>query len=232
MRTAEISFRQSVLERGFAVVSSVICPDASDSILTELNQAQLNRSRAGARHILRQPCVGKLARDPRVLELAREVLGENAFPFRATLFDKSADSNWLVVWHQDTALPLEEKRECEGWGPWSTKDGIIYAHAPATALEQVLALRIHLDDSTETNGPLRVIPGTHTRGVLTDPELLELDSQREPVTCTVNKGGVVAMRPLIAHASSKSQSAQPRRVIHIEYTAISEFENSLRVAVA
>lgn len=39
----------------------------------------------------------------------------------------------------------------------------------------------------KTNGPLRVIPGTHARGVLTDPEMLELDSQIEPVACTVNK---------------------------------------------
>ena len=29
-----------------------------------------------------------------------------AQPFRATLFDKSASANWLVVWHQDTALPM------------------------------------------------------------------------------------------------------------------------------
>ena len=29
------------------------------------------------------------------------------------------------------------------------------------ALERVIALRIHLDDSTADNGPLRVLPGTH-----------------------------------------------------------------------
>lgn len=232
MSYPEISFGQSVLERGFAIVSSVISRRESDLILSELNQAQLNRGRAGARHILRQPFTQKLAHDPRVLALACEVLGENAFPFRATLFDKSANSNWLVVWHQDTALPLEEKCESEGWGPWSTKDGIVYAHAPASALEQVLALRIHLDDSTETNGPLRVLSGTHKRGVLSDPELLELDSQMEAVACTVNQGGVVAMRPLIAHASSKSQSRQPRRVIHIEYSAVPDFGSGLRLASA
>lgn len=107
-----------------------------------------------------------------------------------------------------------------------------YAHAPANALEQVLALRVHLDDSAESNGPLRVIPGTHLRGVLTDAELQELDSQIEPVTCTVKKGGVIAMRPLIVHASSKSQSPLPRRVLHIEYTTVAKFENELRLATA
>lgn len=226
------SFRTSVIERGFAIAAGVLAEHEVDEILSKLSASELNRSRAGARHILKQPCVTQLAEDARVLTLAKTVLGKNAIPFRATLFDKSPGSNWLVVWHQDTALPLCEKRETRGWGPWSVKDGIIYAHAPATALEQVLALRIHLDDSTETNGPLRVVPSTHDRGVLTDRELEELESRIPPVTCTVNKGGVIAMRPLTAHASSKSQSHVPRRVLHIEYAAASEFENQLRLAIA
>jgi hypothetical protein len=96
----------------------------------------------------------------------RSCLGESAFPFRATLFDKSPQQNWLVVWHQDTALPLCGHRDVAAWGPWSIKEGIVCAHAPAHALEQVLAIRVHLDDSNEENGPLRVLPGTHRRGVL------------------------------------------------------------------
>ena len=69
-------------------------------------------------------------------------------PFRATLFDKSPKSNWLVVWHQDTALTICERIDAAGWGPWSTKAGVLYAHAPAAALERVVALRVCLDDST------------------------------------------------------------------------------------
>ena len=142
------------------------------------------------------------------------------------------DSNWLVVWHQDTALPLREKRETPGWGPWSIKDSVTYAHAPSNALEKVLALRVHLDDSTESNGPLRVLPGTHTRNVMTDEEIQNLGDKTDAVECTVCKGGILAMRPLIVHASSKSQSSNPRRVIHIEYAGVSEFENQLRLACA
>jgi ectoine hydroxylase-related dioxygenase (phytanoyl-CoA dioxygenase family) len=219
-----------VIEHGYAIVPNVIAAEEADCVLLQLIGAELNRSRAGARHILNQPSVQRVAHDARVLRLAQEVPGQGAFPFRATLFEKSANSNWLVVWHQDTALPLREKRETLGWGPWSVKEGVTYAHAPALALEQILALRVHLDDSTQENGPLRVLPGTHTRGVLTDRELQDLDSRIDSVECTVNKGGVVAMRPLIAHASSKSQSEHPRRVLHIEYTACSEFENQLQLA--
>jgi hypothetical protein len=72
-----------------------------------------------------------------------------------------------------TALPLTEKIETPTWSPWSTKDGVNYAHATREALEQIPALRIHLDDSTSTNGPLRVITRTHCKGVLTDSEIQE-----------------------------------------------------------
>ena len=134
----------------------------------------------------------------------------------ATLFDKSPVSNWLVVWHQDTALPLRVRREIPGWGPWSLKDGVNYGHAPASALEQVLALRLHLDDSVAENGPLRVLPGTQTLGVLSDEALHSLSTQIASVDCLVTRGGVLAMRPLVVHASSKSHSTAPRRVLHIE----------------
>jgi len=68
---------------------------------------------------MRLPAVAAAARDTRLVEIARKTLGGEAFPFRATLFDKSPAANWLVVWHQDTALPLRERREAPGWGPWS-----------------------------------------------------------------------------------------------------------------
>ncbi len=166
------------------------------------------------------------------MDIARATLGREAFPFRATLFDKSQTANWLVVWHQDTALPLRTRHELPGWGPWSVKGGIEYAHAPALVLSQVLALRVSLDDSTSQNGPLRVLPGTHMLGTLGDDAIHELSSRISPIECTVARGGVVAMRPLIVHASSKSQATMPRRVLHIEYAASELIASPLQLAVA
>jgi ectoine hydroxylase-related dioxygenase (phytanoyl-CoA dioxygenase family) len=178
------------------------------------------------------PSVAEVARDERLLSRVRSLLGPEAGPFRATLFDKSPTSNWLVVWHQDTALPLRERRDVPGWGPWSVKADVLYAHAPAGALERVLALRIHLDDSTESNGPLRVLPGTHRTGVLRDEEVSVLAQASEPFDCLVPRGGVLAMRPLLIHASSKSRIEAPRRVIHIEYAASMTLEHGLELAIA
>jgi ectoine hydroxylase-related dioxygenase (phytanoyl-CoA dioxygenase family) len=190
------------------------------------------RSRAGARHLMTNPAVAALATDPRLLALARQALGREARPFRATLFDKSPRSNWLVVWHQDTALPLRVRRDVSGWGPWSIKHGVLYAHAPADALRQVVALRVHLDDSTSSNGPLRVLPGTQALGVLADEEIRRLGGRIGAVECTVSRGGVIAMRPLLVHASSKAVSHAPRRVVHIEYATSFSVGPDLELALA
>jgi ectoine hydroxylase-related dioxygenase (phytanoyl-CoA dioxygenase family) len=217
---------------GFAVVPAVFDSGEMDGIARELSGEILHRSRAGARHLLSIPAVGALARDLRLIAFAADVLGGEPVAFGATLFDKSPDANWLVVWHQDTALPLVERREVVGWGPWSEKAGVVYAHAPATALARVVALRVHLDDSTTENGPLRVLPGTHTLGVLSDAQIQDAVRRIEPVTCTVGRGGVIVMRPLIVHASSKVTAAASRRVLHLEYAAAANFEGDVRLRAA
>jgi ectoine hydroxylase-related dioxygenase (phytanoyl-CoA dioxygenase family) len=177
------------------------------------------------------PAVSSLADDPRLLNIASGILGCAAVPFRATLFDKSPESNWLIPWHQDTALPLVARLDAPGWGPWSSKSGVLYSHAPSWALSQVVALRFHLDASSSDNGPLRVLPGSHSSGVLTDTQVFDTVKQNETVECLVSRGGVVAMRPLLIHSSSKVQGLQQRRVLHIEYAQTLELRDGLRIAV-
>jgi ectoine hydroxylase-related dioxygenase (phytanoyl-CoA dioxygenase family) len=221
-----------LIDQGYAAHTGVFSRDEMRSIAASLETADLPRSRAGARHALSCESVSRLAGDSRLIELASRWLGAPAIPFKATLFDKSPDANWLVAWHQDTALPMEARSEAQGWGPWSDKYGVTYAHAPARVLEKVVALRVHLDDSTAENGPLRVLPGTHTRGVLADEQVYELAKRIAPVDCHVEAGGILAMRPLIVHASSKIAAPVSRRVLHFEYAASLEPEPGLRLRVA
>jgi hypothetical protein len=226
------SLSAQVATRGFAIAPGVFDASEIDSILTALDHHPLQRSRAGARHAMTNPVVAELVQDARLLGIACRVLGPYAVPYRATLFDKSPESNWLVVWHQDTALPLRAQSDAPGWGPWSVKAGVIYAHAPTEALSRVLALRIHFDESTESNGPLRVLPETHQLGVLSDKAVHEVAARNEPVDCLVPRGGVLAMRPLIIHASSKSRSDAPRRVLHVEFAATLSMGPGLDLAIA
>jgi ectoine hydroxylase-related dioxygenase (phytanoyl-CoA dioxygenase family) len=220
-----------VQEQGYGLIPNVFGKDEVLDLLNDLRNENLPRTRAGVRHAMRSTKVTRIALDSRMLEIARAILGTGAIGFRATLFEKLPDSNWLVAWHQDTALPLRERRDVPGWGPWSVKDGVNYAHAPAQALERILALRVHLDSSVEDNGPLRVLPGTHVQGVLTDDEIHSIAERTAGVDCLMPLGGVIAMRPLVIHASSKSRTENPRRVLHIEYAESSAIAESLELAI-
>ncbi len=223
----------AVGKQGFEIIPELIDPRSVASVIESVENSPLRRSRAGIRNAFQLDSVRNIASDPRILDLAANILGENAFPFRATLFDKSVQSNWLVVWHQDTALPLRERRDAPGWGPWSVKEGVTCAHAPASALEKVLAIRLHLDDSDERNGSLRILPGTHTFGVLSDDAIHDLANKIVPVDCHVKAGGVLLMRPLLVHSSSKASSrAAQRRVLHIEYASCASFPDGIELCTS
>lgn len=217
---------------GFAIHASILRDHECDTLLASLAAPGVMRSRAGARHLLSHPAVAQLANDPRLAGIASAVLARPALPFRATLFDKSIASNWSVQWHQDTALPLRRRVDLAGWGPWSTKGDVLYAHAPAAALERVVALRMHLDASTATNGPLRVIPNSHLLGVLSDDEVSDYAQRHEAVDCPVPRGGVLAMRPLLIHSSTRIEIPAPRRVLHIEYADSLRFGDGIELATA
>jgi ectoine hydroxylase-related dioxygenase (phytanoyl-CoA dioxygenase family) len=216
---------------GYAIYERIFERHEMERAIETLDDAVLARTRAGARHLLAVPAVHELAANPRLLHLARRFVGDGATAFRATLFDKSGESNWLVGWHQDTVLPLRNRFEDRRWGPWSVKAGVMCARAPASALGDVVALRLHLDDSTALNGPLRVLPGTHNRGILTAAEIEEVARDVAAVDCLASAGGVVAMRPLLVHASSKVKDGQPRRVLHIEYARTLRIEPGAELAV-
>lgn len=113
------------------------------------------------------------------------------------------------------------------------KAGVNYAHAPGWALERVIALRVHLDASTAANGPLRLIPNSHTDGVLPDDTLLQRVGQlgNGAVECLTPRGGVIAMRPLIIHSSSKVLGTDPRRVLHIEYADSLDLGEGIQFAI-
>jgi len=220
-----------IFDPGYSITGPIFTRLEMERVCRAVAAADSPRTKAGVRQVLRVPAVQALAGHPDLLALAAEFIGEKPIPFRGTLFDKSASSNWLVAWHQDTALPLSRRVADTSWGPWSVKSGVLHAIAPGTTLATIVALRVHLDDSTETNGPLRVLPGTHKSGVLTHAEIQQLADGVAPVTCAVPIGGVVAMRPLVVHASSKATNDQPRRVLHIEYAASVHLGPSLELAV-
>jgi ectoine hydroxylase-related dioxygenase (phytanoyl-CoA dioxygenase family) len=94
-----------------------------------------------------------------------------------------------------------------------------------------VALRLHLDKTTQQNGALRVISSSHESGILSHEAIGQIARIGEIVTCEVDQGGVMSMSPLLIHASSKASVDQPRRVLHIEYADSLEL-NGIPLAVA
>ena len=222
----------SSAEAGFSITESVVGRLDIQRVSEALETSDAPRTKAGIRNALCVPAVRVLAAHPDLVSLAATFIGERPIPFRATLFDKSVRSNWLVAWHQDTALPVQRRVPDSTWGPWSVKGGVLHAIAPASALAMVVALRVHLDDSTLGNGPLRVLPGTHSGGVLSHDEIERVAAVVTPVVCVASAGSVVAMRPLVVHASSKARENRPRRVLHIEYATSVHVGEGVELALA
>jgi ectoine hydroxylase-related dioxygenase (phytanoyl-CoA dioxygenase family) len=94
----------------------------------------------------------------------------------------------------------------------TTKAGVPHVMAPFEQLSAMLTARIHLDDVTPENGPLRVLPGSHRFYATGD------DIPVEPVTIHCRAGDVLLMRPLLTHASGhcKGEAPRHRRIIHLE----------------
>lgn len=214
------------LERqGFVIIPGVLDESVITEILCEIEGKTEGIEGAGSglyalRNLFQTiPAVRKLTASQAVRAFVEPFLGKDCFAVRAIYFDKLPDANWKVPWHQDLSIAVAVRGDVEGFGHWSQKAGVIHAQAPASLLERMLTVRLHLDRCDRTNGPLRVLPGTHRYGKLNTVEIERLRAEVQEVTCEVERGGALLMRPLLLHASSSAQSPHHRRVIHIEYAA-------------
>lgn len=174
---------------------------------------------AGSRRLLTVAAVRQFARSDELTELVRPYFDGEPFPVRGIYFYKSPESNWFVSWHQDVTITVRHRRDVPGFGPWSIKEGVPHVQPPIEVLEQMLTVRLHLDDTDEANGALKVLPGSHKFGRLSPEQIAQVREQRREVDCSAPAGSVMLMRPLLLHASSRVASDRPRRVVHIEYAA-------------
>jgi ectoine hydroxylase-related dioxygenase (phytanoyl-CoA dioxygenase family) len=209
---------------GFSIVPDLLNSDEIDSLFAPLSAVETSdavRKRGGVyaiRNLLEVvPAVARLATSDKLASLVRSALGEDAFPVRGTLFDKTREANWLVPWHQDLTICVKQRVDAAGFGPWTIKAGVHHVQPPTAILEAMLAVRIHLDDCHERNGALRILPSTHRSGRFTAEQVDFAQRNGSPVTCSVRRGGVVLMKPLALHASSTAAEPAHRRVIHIDY---------------
>ena len=79
----------------------------------------------------------------------------------------------------------------------------------------MIAIRVHLDPCKDDDGPLRVVPGSHLRGLIGPEEAVR--ARAAEVACLTEQGDALVMRPLLLHASSKATGTSLRRVLHFRF---------------
>ena len=159
------------------------------SALEPLAPSNLRERRGGVRNLLeRSPAVRALAQSAPLRNLVEPILGPDARAVRGILFDKTPEANWKVIWHQDLTIAVRAQHELEGFGPWSLKDGVTCVQPPLAILENMIAVRVHLDECGPTNGPLRVIAGSHRHGRLGADDIERLRRELHETVVTARVG--------------------------------------------
>ena len=137
------------------------------------------------------------------------------FLTKAIYFDKPSASNWFVAYHQDLSISVDKKANVKNYINWTYKKDQYGVQPPIKILQDTITIRIHLDDTDENNGALKVIPKSHLQGIIRiEPKDWNIKSEH---ICEIKKGGAMLMKPLILHASNRTTNNKRRRVIHLEF---------------
>jgi Phytanoyl-CoA dioxygenase (PhyH) len=218
---------QEINDLGYSLIPAVFQPEEIGSIIDELTQA-LIMGRPGvldqagriyaARNVLElwPKAIDVWRRSP-LLEILHAVLGPNFGLVRVLFFDKPPEQTWSLPWHKDLTIAVRDNRmPTSHFRNPTTKSGVPHVEASSEILDAMLFARIHLDDVTEENGPMRVIPRSHLTGKASSMD--ESKSQ----TILANQGDLLLIRPLVEHNSvpSKPGSTHHRRIVHLEFAGL------------
>jgi len=200
---------------GYAVIPDVVGNDEITNVGRFIDDG--GNGVVGTRRLIIRPWCRELAdwltRDVRL----SGSLPSDARPVQCTLFVKSTASNWLVSIHQDLSIPVADRVDDPEYHGWSEKEGDLFVQPPVSVLDEMVAVRLHLDNCDESNGALRVVPGSHRFGRLTAAQAKQVRSAQGEVCVRVPRGGIMVMKPLLLHASSKALINQRRRVLHFVF---------------
>ena len=221
------TIKQDIRHKGFSLINQLYLPEEVNALIAaidNLNTSSLvfrkTKDLFAIRQFLKEaPQLKQLIFNTSLMNLINKVFGPDYFVVKSIYFDKPPQSNWFFAYHQDLKISVKEKAEVSGFENWTVKLNQFAVQPPLTILEDNFTVRIHLDSTTKANGALKVIPGSHSKGIYR-PGTSDHRMQDE-VYCELKSGGLMFMRPLLMHASDRTVNAKRRRVIHIEFSRMS-----------
>ena len=220
-------FLKQLADDGYCVIPAVYPAKRVETTLREMEAAfardtngstlrSADGSIYGARNLLQMWSDAADAwKQPLLVDFLKETLGLCFGLVRILYFDKPPEQSWALPWHKDRTIAVQNNRlPSNHFCKPTFKVGVPHVEAPEWLLENMLTLRMHLDDMTEANGPLKIVPRSHQSG----------NENHTPATIVGPRGDALLMRPLISHCSAKSvaHTKQHRRILHYEFAGTKE----------
>lgn len=216
--------KNTIADKGYAIISNVFSPEEVEQIsqiicnIDSSNETfRKSKDLFAIRQFLKEiPDVRNLVFNENLKSIIKNIFGPRYYAVKSIYFDKPETSNWYVAYHQDLTISVDRKFEIKNFGPWTTKQNQFAVQPPTDILENIFTIRIHLDDTSDENGALKVVPHSHAKGIYR-PENIDWSVETEDI-CDVSKGGIMIMKPLLLHGSNRTLNGKRRRVIHIEFS--------------
>ncbi len=161
---------------------------------------------------------GLLGKHPRMIQPVEQIFGEQVYMHQYKVNAKASFTGDVWQWHQD-------------YGTWARDDGMPEPRA--------MNIAVFLDEVMPINGPLMLVPRSHTQGVLaaghdvttTSYPLWTLDE--DTVTRLVDQGGIVAptgkpggllmFHGNLVHGSAGNITPYPRKIVYLTLNAVSNY---------
>ncbi len=218
------SHRQEFSEKGYTIVEDIFNDFEIENIASIINETDMSNPTFrksndlfAIRQFLKEiPGIAPTIFTDKFNSIINDLFGQEYFVVKSIYFDKPGESNWFVAYHQDLTISVNIKTDISGYSGWTVKQNQYAVQPPINILEDNFTIRLHLDDTNESNGALKVIRGSHLKGVFRS-ENVDWTNETEDI-CSVRRGGIMIMRPLLLHASERTTNDKKRRVIHIEYS--------------
>ena len=210
----------NTLSNGYKLVQAFLDIERLNKLQNDIAPELFVAGRGGIRHADKKIlAVAQLAQSRLVMDAVHLFLGPGAQLSRAIVFNKTQLNNWQVGWHQDKTVAVAQKFAAPGWHTWSVKERVHHVQPPLSVLDNIITLRVHLDDCLRENGCLQVIAKSHKKGILSDSNIKKCVASSKVFYCEAMAGDLLLMRPHILHASAKAQQVGLRRRVHLEYCA-------------
>lgn len=224
-------------ENGFLFFESFFSPEEMQGFLDDLNDYDKDPALKQKDQVIIEPYsdeirsifaihelsqrFDRLTRDPRLLDMAHQILGSDVYIHQSRINDKPGFTGTGFNWHSD-------------FETWHSEDGM--------PRPRCFSLSILLSENNQFNGPLMLIPGSHrwfvptggktpqenwksslknqTIGVPTPEVLHRLTEDKGLVAPQGPAGSVILFESNVLHASANNLSPWPRRNLFFVYNSI------------